>query len=121
MLSLSQVSGRVLWSRQLFRKVEAPMLILKKKLDFLKVHTLTLLHQSHDLCDERVLGDAACLCLSQGPEMTKVIRSYNQLAVVLLQYEVLHLQGWSQAAESAPRCLSAALLVRHEDSKVCDD
>ncbi|XP_013770736.1 LOW QUALITY PROTEIN: dynein heavy chain 5, axonemal-like [Pundamilia nyererei] len=86
--NLPPVSGRVLWSRQLFRKVEAPMLILKKKLDFLK-----------------------------GPEMTKVIRSYNQLAVVLLQYEVLHLQGWSQAAESAPRCLGTALLVRHEDSK----
>ncbi|KAK5935878.1 hypothetical protein CgunFtcFv8_021195 [Champsocephalus gunnari] len=64
------------------------MLILKKKLDFLK-----------------------------GPEMTKVIRSYNKMAVALLQYEVLHLQGWSQAAESAPHRLSAALLVRHESSK----
>lgn len=53
--------------------------------------------------------------------MTKVIRSYNKMAVVLLQYEVLHLQGWSQAAESAPHCLNAALLVRHEDSKVLED
>uniref|UniRef100_A0A8D0CSV5 Dynein, axonemal, heavy chain 5 n=1 Tax=Sander lucioperca TaxID=283035 RepID=A0A8D0CSV5_SANLU len=52
--------------------------------------------------------------------MTKVIRSYNKIAVVLLQYELLHLQGWSQAAESAPHCLSAALLVRHENSKVLD-
>lgn len=50
--------------------------------------------------------------------MTKVIRSYNKMAVLLLQYEVLHLQSWSQAAESAPHCLSAALLVRHENSKV---
>lgn len=53
--------------------------------------------------------------------MTKVIRSYNKIAVVLLQYEVLHLQGWSQAAESAPHSLNAALLVRHENSKVPDD
>ncbi|XP_010767024.1 dynein heavy chain 5, axonemal-like, partial [Notothenia coriiceps] len=52
-----------------------------------------------------------------GPEMTKVIRSYNKMAVALLQYEVLHLQGWSQAAESAPHRLSAALLVTHESSK----
>lgn len=36
-LTPSQVAGRVLWSRQLFRKIEAPMLILKKKLDMLKV------------------------------------------------------------------------------------
>ncbi|XP_029955923.1 dynein heavy chain 5, axonemal [Salarias fasciatus] len=85
---LPPVAGRVLWSRQLFRKVEAPMLILKKKLDVLK-----------------------------GPEMTKVIHSYNRMAVVLLHYELLHIQAWSQAAESVPQCLSAALLVRHENSK----
>ncbi|XP_041817844.1 dynein heavy chain 5, axonemal [Chelmon rostratus] len=86
--NLPPVAGRILWCRQLFRKVEAPMLILKKKLDILK-----------------------------GPEMTKVIRSYNKMAAVLLQYEVLHLQAWSQAAESAPQSLNAALLVRHENSK----
>ncbi|XP_030612273.1 dynein heavy chain 5, axonemal [Archocentrus centrarchus] len=86
--NLPPVAGRILWSRQLFRKLEAPMLILKKKLDFLK-----------------------------GPEMTKVIQNYNKLAVVLLQYEVLHLKGWSQAAESTPHYLSASLLVRHENSK----
>jgi len=50
--------------------------------------------------------------------MTKVIQSYNKTAVALLQYEALHLQGWSQAAESAPQSLNAALLVRRENSKV---
>ncbi|KAM7390019.1 hypothetical protein PAMA_008269 [Pampus argenteus] len=86
--NLPPVAGRILWCRQLFRKIEAPMLILKKKLDVLK-----------------------------GPEMTKVIRSYNKMAVVLLQYEMLHLQGWSEAVERAPHCLNAALLVRHENNK----
>ncbi|KAG7231381.1 hypothetical protein INR49_012221 [Caranx melampygus] len=86
--NLPPVAGRVLWCRQLYRKIEAPMLILKKKLDVLK-----------------------------GPELTKVIQIYNKMAVVFLQYEALHLRGWSQAAESAPQCLSAALLVRHENSK----
>uniref|UniRef100_A0A7N8X5D3 Dynein, axonemal, heavy chain 5 like n=1 Tax=Mastacembelus armatus TaxID=205130 RepID=A0A7N8X5D3_9TELE len=84
--NLPPVAGRILWCRQLFRKIESPMLILRKKLDILK-----------------------------GPEMTKVIQSYNRMAVVLLQYEMLHLQGWSQAAESVPHCLKAALLVRHEN------
>lgn len=53
--------------------------------------------------------------------MTKVIRSYNKMAMVLLQYEVLHLQGWSQAAERTPHCLNAALLVRHENNKVLNE
>ena len=56
--------------------------------------------------------------LSQGPEMTKVIRSYNKMALMLLQYEEVLLQGWVQTAERAPHCLSAALLVRHQNCKV---
>lgn len=56
--------------------------------------------------------------MCQGPDLTRVIRSYNQTAALLLQYELLHLQSWYQAAEGTPRCLSAALLVRHEDSEV---
>ncbi|CAJ1081553.1 dynein axonemal heavy chain 5 isoform X1 [Xyrichtys novacula] len=87
--NLPPVAGRILWCRQIFRKIEAPMLILKKKLDVLK-----------------------------GPEMTKVIRSYNRLAGVLLHYELVHTEGWSQAAEGVPHCLSSALLVRHESNKV---
>ncbi|XP_069033626.1 dynein axonemal heavy chain 5 [Embiotoca jacksoni] len=86
--NLPPVAGRILWCRQLFRKLEAPMLVLKEKLDVLK-----------------------------GPELTQVIRNYNKMAAVLLQYELLHLQAWREAAERAPRCLSAALLVRHEYSK----
>ncbi|XP_068603948.1 LOW QUALITY PROTEIN: dynein axonemal heavy chain 5 [Brachionichthys hirsutus] len=86
--NLPPVAGRILWCRQLLRKIEAPMLTLKKKLDVLK-----------------------------GPEMSKVIRSYHELAAVLLQYELAHLRGWSQAAERAPPCLDAALLVRPENCK----
>ncbi|XP_041823849.1 dynein heavy chain 5, axonemal [Melanotaenia boesemani] len=87
--NLPPMTGRILWCHQLFRRIEAPMLILKKKLDILK-----------------------------GPEMSKVIQSYNKLAMELLQYEVLHVQGWSQAAEGAPHRLNATLLVRHENKEV---
>lgn len=73
------------------------------------------------ITDRYNLTDSACLYLCQGPEMTKVIQSYNKLAVVLLQYEVLHLQAWSEAAESTPHFLNAALLVRHENKKVLDE
>ncbi|XP_026217964.1 dynein heavy chain 5, axonemal [Anabas testudineus] len=86
--NLPPVAGRILWCRQLYRKTETPMLILKKKLGMLK-----------------------------GPEMTKVIQNYNKLAAVLLQYEVVHLRAWSQAAENTPHFLNSALLVRHENNK----
>uniref|UniRef100_A0A8D3AF65 Dynein heavy chain 5 axonemal n=1 Tax=Scophthalmus maximus TaxID=52904 RepID=A0A8D3AF65_SCOMX len=79
------VAGRILWCRLLFRRIEAPMLTLKKKLDDLK--------------------------------MTKVIRSYNKMAVVLLQYEAQHLRVWIEAAESAPHLLNVTLLVRHKNRK----
>lgn len=49
-----------------------------------------------------------------------MIHSYNTMAVVLQQYEVLHLQRWSQAAQDAPQFLNTTLLVRHEDSEVSD-
>lgn len=99
------------------------MLILKKKLDMLKVRPLitdqSMIIAKYELTDFACL--CLCLCLCQGPEMTKVIQSYNKLAMVLLQYEVVHLQAWSQAAESAPHFLNAALLVRHENRKVLDE
>uniref|UniRef100_A0A8D3CSA0 Dynein heavy chain 5 axonemal n=1 Tax=Scophthalmus maximus TaxID=52904 RepID=A0A8D3CSA0_SCOMX len=64
----------------------------------------------------RGLTEAPFLSVSQGPEMTKVIRSYNKMAVVLLQYEAQHLRVWIEAAESAPHLLNVTLLVRAAQS-----
>ncbi|XP_061778474.1 dynein axonemal heavy chain 5-like [Nerophis ophidion] len=86
--NLPPVAARVLWCRQLFRKVESPMLVLKKKLDVLK-----------------------------GPEMTKVIQNYNKMAVALLRYEFVHVQMWTQAAQRAPHLLNSPLLVRQEKNQ----
>ncbi|KAK7881267.1 hypothetical protein WMY93_029676 [Mugilogobius chulae] len=74
---------RILWCRQLFSKMEAPMLLLKPRLDFLR-----------------------------GPELSRLVQFYNRTAVVLMQYELLHLQHWNQAAEGAPVLLRSSLLVR---------
>ena len=35
--NLPPISGKIAWARQLYRKIEAPMKILKKKPDILKV------------------------------------------------------------------------------------
>ncbi|KAM4605979.1 LOW QUALITY PROTEIN: dynein axonemal heavy chain 5 [Polymixia lowei] len=82
--NIPPVSGRIMWSRQLYRKIESVMSVLKDKMDVLK-----------------------------GPEMCKVIRSYNKMAMVLLEYEVFFLRDWSHATENTPHTLNTSLLTRH--------
>nr|XP_015210363.1 PREDICTED: dynein heavy chain 5, axonemal-like [Lepisosteus oculatus] len=86
--NIPPVAGKILWSRQLFRKIELPMKVLKNKLEILKV-----------------------------PEMKKIIRNYNKMAAVLLEFELLYHRGWCRAAEIGRRGLNASLLVRHPDTK----
>ncbi|XP_062336343.1 LOW QUALITY PROTEIN: dynein axonemal heavy chain 5-like [Osmerus eperlanus] len=86
--NMPPVAGKIMWSRQLFRKIEYPMSILKDKLDILKT-----------------------------PEMKKVIRTYNKIASVLLEFELLYHRGWSQATEMSRMGFNASLLIRHPDTK----
>ena len=57
--------GRILWSRQLFRRVEEPMLELK--------------HHPQ---------------LMQSNEAKKIIRNYNKLSKTLLEYELMYYRCW---------------------------
>uniref|UniRef100_A0AAZ3RNU2 Dynein, axonemal, heavy chain 5 n=1 Tax=Oncorhynchus tshawytscha TaxID=74940 RepID=A0AAZ3RNU2_ONCTS len=92
--NMPPVAGKIMWSRQLFRKIELPMSILKNKM-------------TH-----------ASLFVWQTPEMRKVIRSYNKMAAVLLEFELLYHRGWSQAVEMGRHGLNASLLVRDPETKV---
>ena len=57
--------GKISWARQLFRHIQDPMEIFQ---------------QQHKLLD--------------GPESKKIIKNYNKLAKVLLEFEVLYHRGW---------------------------
>ncbi|KAL7886714.1 hypothetical protein AOLI_G00044350 [Acnodon oligacanthus] len=87
--NMPPVAGRIMWARQLFRKIELPMEILKDKLD--------------------ILGAS---------EVKKIIRMYNKMAAVLVEYEVLYHRGWVNAAGLGQQGLSASLLIRHPTTKV---
>lgn len=51
--------------------------------------------------------------------MKKIIRAYNKLAAVLLEYEVLLHRDWVEAMELGQMfCLKASLLTRHPITKV---
>ncbi|XP_053350448.1 dynein axonemal heavy chain 5 [Clarias gariepinus] len=85
---LPPVAGKIIWSRHLFRKLEMPMEILKRKMDILMT-----------------------------PEGKKVIHMYNKLAAVLLEYELLYHRAWVSAVERGQQGLNASLLIRHPQTK----
>ena len=52
----------------------------------------------------------------QGIEAKKIIKNYNKLAKVLLEFEVLYHRGWLRQVEAAKSGLQASLLVKHPDT-----
>ncbi|XP_043921456.1 dynein axonemal heavy chain 5-like [Protopterus annectens] len=86
--NMPPVSGKIMWARQLFRKIDYPMKFLRNKTEILKT-----------------------------PEMKKVIRNYNNMASVLVEFELLYHRGWCKCADIARSGLLASLLVRHPETK----
>lgn len=50
--------------------------------------------------------------------MKKVVKSYNKMAAVLLEYELLYHRVWCKSADQVRNGLHASLLVRHPETKV---
>ncbi|KAI5624125.1 dynein heavy chain 5, axonemal, partial [Silurus asotus] len=86
--NMPPVAGKITWSRHLYRKLESPMEMLKKKMEIL----LT-------------------------PEGKKIIHAYNRLAAVLVEYELLYHKAWVNAVELGQQGLKASLLIRHPQTK----
>ncbi|XP_051871749.1 dynein axonemal heavy chain 5 [Pristis pectinata] len=86
--NIPPVSGKIMWARQLFRKIDIPMKFLKNNTEILK-----------------------------SPEMKKIIKNYNKMAAVLLEFEMLYHRGWCRAVNLAQNGLQASLIVRHPETK----
>uniref|UniRef100_A0A8C0UY83 Dynein heavy chain 5, axonemal-like n=1 Tax=Cyanistes caeruleus TaxID=156563 RepID=A0A8C0UY83_CYACU len=87
--NIPPVAGKIMWAQQLFRKIDHPMVFLKKKTTLLKTM-----------------------------EMKKVIKNYNKMAAVLLEFELIYYRAWCRFAYQARNALCASLLVRHPETKV---
>uniref|UniRef100_A0A8C3GE33 Dynein axonemal heavy chain 5 n=1 Tax=Cairina moschata TaxID=8855 RepID=A0A8C3GE33_CAIMO len=57
------------------------------------------------------------LCF-QTLEMKKVVKSYNKMAAVLMEFEIIYHRAWCRFADQARNALYASLLVRHQETKV---
>ncbi|CAM4590230.1 unnamed protein product [Lepidochelys kempii] len=81
--NLPPIAGKILWARQLFHKIQEPM-------DLFQQHPTVL----------------------QTGEAKRIVRNYNKVAKVLLEFEVIYHRGWLQQIEVTKTGLQASLLVK---------
>uniref|UniRef100_A0A670IEH5 Dynein axonemal heavy chain 5 n=1 Tax=Podarcis muralis TaxID=64176 RepID=A0A670IEH5_PODMU len=81
--NLPPVAGKILWARQLFHRIQEPM-------DLFQKHPLVL----------------------QTAEAKSIIRNYNRVAKVLLEFEVVYHRAWVQQVHLTRAGLQASLLVK---------
>jgi dynein heavy chain len=89
--NLPPIAGRIAWARQLYRRIEGPIKILKNKVDLMK-----------------------------SEDGRRIVRNYNKLAAVLLEYEVLYHRGWCQAVDVAVTSLNSSLLIVNPVADMAD-
>lgn len=77
---LPPVAGKILWARQLYRRIQEPM-------DLFQEHPGVL----------------------ATPEAKRIIRNYNRVARVLLEFEMLYHSGWMNQVRQGPSWLSFLL------------
>uniref|UniRef100_H2ZG63 Uncharacterized protein n=1 Tax=Ciona savignyi TaxID=51511 RepID=H2ZG63_CIOSA len=86
--NMPPISGRILWSRQLYTHLEISMLALARNKDLIKT-----------------------------TEARKVVRNYNKVAAALTEYEILFHRAWYRGVENIMHGLRASILVRHPDTR----
>ncbi|XP_030249746.1 dynein heavy chain 5, axonemal isoform X2 [Sparus aurata] len=84
---LPPVAGRIMWSRQLSSRIHGPM-------DLFQQHPGVL----------------------STPEAKRIVRNYNRVARVLLEFEMLYHHSWMKKMEEARVGLQASLLVRSPET-----
>jgi dynein heavy chain len=87
--NLPPISGRIAWSRQLYRRITTPIKQLAKRPEIIK-----------------------------SEEGKQVVRNYNRMAQVLLEYELVHYRSWCKSVETILSGLNATILVKEPESHV---
>ncbi|XP_023932850.1 dynein heavy chain 8, axonemal [Lingula anatina] len=82
------VAGKIAWARQLTRRITEPMEIFKETPEVFKIE-----------------------------EGKRIIRNYNRVARVLMEFEMLYHDAWIQSVAVAKEGLRVPVLVRHPETK----
>nr|XP_055066586.1 dynein axonemal heavy chain 5 [Misgurnus anguillicaudatus] len=80
---LPPIGGKILWARQLYRRIQEPMDLFQQQPGLLST-----------------------------PDAKPIIRNYNRLAKALLEFEVLYHQSWMSQVDVVKVGLQASLLVK---------
>ena len=83
---LPPIAGKIMWARQMFRRIQEPMEHLKKYPEIL-----------------------------QGDDSKRIVRNYNKVATVLLQFEVLYHQAWMKQVGIDGNSTLDARIFRNEN------
>ncbi|NWR08769.1 DYH8 protein, partial [Paradoxornis webbianus] len=82
--NMPPIAGKILWVRQLFRRINEPITYFHKHSDILA-----------------------------SPEGKAVVQSYNKLAYVLVEFEVVYHDAWMKEISQLQYPLQSTILVRH--------
>ena len=85
--NLPPISGRIAWSRQLFRRITTPIRQFAKQSDVIK-----------------------------SEEGKQAVKNYNRMAQVLIEYELVHYHSWCKSIEIIITGLNSTVLVKDTDS-----
>ena len=72
---LPPIAGKIMWARQMFRRIQEPMETFQQRPQLL-----------------------------QGAEAKKIIKNYNKLAKVLMEFEVLYHRAWLRQVKYLSVC-----------------
>ncbi len=84
---LPPITGKILWSRQLYRRIEQPMSIFEENKTILQFN-----------------------------EAKKIIKNFNHLSTVLIEYEVLYHRYWLKQIEIVLSGLHASLIIKNTET-----
>ncbi|NXO33744.1 DYH8 protein, partial [Locustella ochotensis] len=82
--NMPPIAGKILWVRQLFRRINEPISYFHKHSDILA-----------------------------SPEGKAVVQSYNKLAYVLVEFEIVYHEAWMKEVSQLQYPLQSTILVRH--------
>uniref|UniRef100_A0A7N8Y1V4 Dynein, axonemal, heavy chain 5 n=1 Tax=Mastacembelus armatus TaxID=205130 RepID=A0A7N8Y1V4_9TELE len=86
---LPPVAGRIMWARQLYSRIQGPMDLFQQVMFSIFLST---------------------------PEAKKIIKNFNRVARVLLEFEMIYHHSWMEKMEDAKLGLQASLLVRSPET-----